>query len=231
MKASGKGASFWILVVAAAFIVAQAAIAAIPSSDGTIFGCYRNRDGELRVIDKEAGKQCKTKETELSWNQEGPPGVPGPVGAPGLSKGFTFNGGSETVIPSGVVVARLPLPPGNYVVTAAVSIRNTDPIEPAFVSCDVQFPDAQGPGRFASLGNRLIGPIEPGPSVTGGRSDTVAWTGFAVLTQQSAAEIHCSLGSIDGIDGGPTFATEAQISAIPVDELTFCRGTACGTAP
>ncbi len=82
---------------------AAAAIAAgaIPSSDGTIQGCYNQDGGNLRVVDN-SGTECGEFETPLNWNQQGPagpkgdtgatgpagpPGPPGPAGADGSSGG------------------------------------------------------------------------------------------------------------------------------------------------
>jgi hypothetical protein len=63
--------------IALAAIVALAAIggvsvatSAIPSGDGSIHACYGS-NGEVRVIDKEAGKTCKKGWTALSWNRQG----------------------------------------------------------------------------------------------------------------------------------------------------------------
>jgi len=42
------------------------AVAAIPSSDGTITACRDNRNGTLRAIDT-AGQTCSSKETQLAW--------------------------------------------------------------------------------------------------------------------------------------------------------------------
>jgi hypothetical protein len=72
------------LAIAAALAVAvpvTAAVAGIPSGDGTIAGCYSRVGGVLRVIDADAGQTCHaTKETAIEWNQRGPEG---PVGATG----------------------------------------------------------------------------------------------------------------------------------------------------
>ncbi len=60
---------------------ATVALAAIPSADGVIHGCYSNTKGTLRVIDDTAA--CTTGETRLTWNQKGQPGPQGPQGEPG----------------------------------------------------------------------------------------------------------------------------------------------------
>lgn len=41
------------------------AVAAIPSSDGTITACRDNKNGTLRAID--TGKTCSARETQLAW--------------------------------------------------------------------------------------------------------------------------------------------------------------------
>ena len=60
------------------------AFAAIPSTNGTINGCWeRAGDGRnLRVIDT-AKESCKVDETAISWNQQGPIGPQGPQGPQG----------------------------------------------------------------------------------------------------------------------------------------------------
>ena len=55
--------------------------AAIPGAGGVINGCYDKGSGALRVVDE--GVACKSKETALSWNQQGQPGAPGAPGQPG----------------------------------------------------------------------------------------------------------------------------------------------------
>jgi hypothetical protein len=61
------------------------ATGAIPGSDGTITACYANSTGRLRVIDTGATppEHCSSKESQVSWNQQGPAGPPGPAGPAG----------------------------------------------------------------------------------------------------------------------------------------------------
>jgi hypothetical protein len=70
------------LVAAAAVAAASLAYAAIPSANGTISAC-KNGDGELNVVDAEAGQTCKGNKQLLTWNQQGPAGPVGPVGPAG----------------------------------------------------------------------------------------------------------------------------------------------------
>ena len=62
--------------------LAALAGAAIPSSDGKIYGCHDKSNGLLRVID--TGKDsCKNSEVAIFWNQAGEPGPQGPKGDKG----------------------------------------------------------------------------------------------------------------------------------------------------
>src|SRR6266542_1481207 len=54
------------------------AYAAIPDTNGVIHACYATKDGTLRVIDNSTVSCNTSKEQELSWNQVGPQGPPGP---------------------------------------------------------------------------------------------------------------------------------------------------------
>ena len=79
------GSSWKLVALAGVIVVASGGIgvAAIPSSsDGKITGCYGNSNGQLRVIDAEAGEQCKNNETQVTWSQTGRRS-PGPAGRRG----------------------------------------------------------------------------------------------------------------------------------------------------
>ena len=76
-----------LIVVGAVALVALAvgiAKAAIPDSGtGEIHGCYQKNQGQLRVIDAQAGATCGPSELGLVWNQIGPTGPSGPSGPSG----------------------------------------------------------------------------------------------------------------------------------------------------
>lgn len=102
-----------VVCVAAAVGMAGAAIAyaTVPSSDGTITGCYsvngaKERGGtELNVVDAQA-TSCARGQTSVSWNQQGPPGTPGTsVTSTALQSGDAScpNGGSEFTAANGNV--------------------------------------------------------------------------------------------------------------------------------
>lgn len=56
-------------------------IASIVGADGTIHGCYAQKNGALRVVAE--GTACNARELSIQWNQQGPKGDKGDRGAPG----------------------------------------------------------------------------------------------------------------------------------------------------
>ena len=71
--------------VGAVVLGASVAVASVPSANGTISGCRTVATGALRVIDTDAGQQCRTGERLLTWNQQGPAGTNGTNGTNGTS--------------------------------------------------------------------------------------------------------------------------------------------------
>jgi hypothetical protein len=72
-----------VAATAALAVAAGAGYAAIPSSNGTVNGCYERKTGLLRVIDKEAGKNCLSFENPIGWSVQGPRGPAGAIGPKG----------------------------------------------------------------------------------------------------------------------------------------------------
>jgi hypothetical protein len=69
-------------VVTAGAISAGIGFATIPDTGGTIHGCYTKSTGTIRVID-DSVTNCKSGETQLTWNVTGPRGAQGPAGPQG----------------------------------------------------------------------------------------------------------------------------------------------------
>lgn len=71
-------ASGLLFAVIAAAIVGGATtavvMASIPDSTGTIHGCYNTNNGNLSVIDSDAGQTCTNKQSPLSWSASGSTG-------------------------------------------------------------------------------------------------------------------------------------------------------------
>lgn len=55
-----------------------------------IYACVKD-NGQVRIVSQNT--PCKDNETTLSWNQQGPQGIPGPTGVPG-PQGSPGSGGS-----------------------------------------------------------------------------------------------------------------------------------------
>jgi hypothetical protein len=51
------------------------------ASAQTINGCVKDKNGALRIVSDPTS--CTSRETPISWNQQGPQGVPGAAGDPG----------------------------------------------------------------------------------------------------------------------------------------------------
>ncbi len=110
-------------VMIAGSAVTTVAVAAVPGTDGMISGCRVLSSGVLRVIDAEAGEQCRTGEQPLDWNQQGVPGPTGETGAPGPSGvsrthvGEQHHGDVVQIGPSGArKIITLTVPAGKYIV-------------------------------------------------------------------------------------------------------------------
>ena len=119
-------------------IAAGIAYAAIPDSGGVIHGCYQKNNGQLRVIDTEAGQTCMLSETSLDFNRTGPQGIQGIQGIQGLpgingTNGTNgtdgtngINGTSAAYTANGTNPLSVSVPAGNYVVLGQVTLRNQD---------------------------------------------------------------------------------------------------------
>lgn len=113
------GKALALVAVGAAGGGAALAVASVPGSSGTISACYGvtaipgsvttvpvTTGANLRIIDPSAGQTCSTdparpQERPLSWNQTGPPGLPGQTGAPGKTQ--TIAGGNTITIGGAVL--------------------------------------------------------------------------------------------------------------------------------
>jgi hypothetical protein len=80
-----SGATIAVITASAVAAVGVASVATgtIPSGNGVINACYATGDGQLRVVDREAGETCPKNFTPLEWNQKGIKGDPGTTGPQG----------------------------------------------------------------------------------------------------------------------------------------------------
>jgi hypothetical protein len=116
------------LGAAAIFVVgAGLASGAIPGAGGVITGCYGTNNGDLRLIDSDAGDGCRNAETPISWNQVGPkgdPGIQGPKGDTGPQGPQGVQGPKGDQGPQGIQGPQGP--PGATDVRVYFSINTTD---------------------------------------------------------------------------------------------------------
>lgn len=142
-------------------------LAAIPSSNGVISGCFVKKSGAVRVLDAELGQTCKKTEQALNWNQQGPAGTPGAQGAKGdqgpagISKAFAIDPNRTYGIPLDhvAIIARLNLPAGTYIAMAKTVIHGADNT-PIGADCWVG-PESEPETRIDMSGITL------GPTVSG----------------------------------------------------------------
>ena len=133
-----------LAAIAVAAVAVSGALAAIPSANGVIHGCYKPIAGTLRVIDADAAAKCTDKEKALNWSVQGPkgdkgdpgqpgppgpqgpsgpPGPPGPQGPAGTST-VTFTGSGRVDLAadaSFTQVASKSLPAGDWAIVAYVN--------------------------------------------------------------------------------------------------------------
>ena len=57
------------------------AVASIPDAGGVIHACYKNSQGQTRIV--ESAADCNPAETPIQWSQTGPAGPSGPAGPTG----------------------------------------------------------------------------------------------------------------------------------------------------
>jgi hypothetical protein len=84
------------MVMATLSIVLLIVFFSVPCFSQTIYGCYHNKNGKLRVVSDHS--LCKKTELPITWNvgggEQGPPGPQGPQGIQG-PKGDMGNPGSQ----------------------------------------------------------------------------------------------------------------------------------------
>jgi hypothetical protein len=70
-----------VLATTAGVAMATRAVSSIVGPDGTIHGCYKVQNGQLRVLS--AGQACGPSELAIEWSKSGPRGATGAAGATG----------------------------------------------------------------------------------------------------------------------------------------------------
>ena len=136
-------------VVALLALSAGIAYATIPDASSRYHACVSSAVGQVRIIDHDAGDNCRESEQHVHWNQSGPTG---PQGAPG---------------PEGPTGPQGPAGPTNLVIREGPT---SDPGGTSVASCNVG-ERATGGGGTAfgdTPGNNGLRVSFPTPLVVGG---------------------------------------------------------------
>jgi hypothetical protein len=176
-----------VLGAAALLAVAAVAGAAIPDSDdGEIHGCYQKNQGQLRVVDAQAGQACRASEEPLVWNQQGVQGEPGPRGP---SDAFSRWNNGELAADNLAAprLLELSVPDGNFATTATAIARNAGAAS-VVVTCQTMHPSGDfdiaqatlAPGERQTLAMNPVG-FSDGPGIVwldcddGGGTVMMSW--------------------------------------------------------
>jgi hypothetical protein len=202
-----------LIVLGAAALLALAvgiAGAAIPdSNDGEIHACFKKNQGQLRVIDAEAGTTCGPAEEELVWSKTGPTGATGPTGPRGPANGYSRWHDPEAVVTNLAPprLLELPVPIGRFVTTATAIVRNNGP-SVALVTCQTMHPS----GDFDLAQAKLA------PAGSAGDTETLAMNPVGFATAPGIIWLDCDSG------GGDIRISWMKISTVQVETLTNTPG-------
>jgi hypothetical protein len=208
-----------ILIAAATTVAAAAGVAyaAIPNSNGVVSACYA-KAGDLRVIDAEAGGQCKSGETALSWSRQGPKGDAGPQGPAGPAgpagpKGdrgpsngfFVRRDGQVITVPHDDfgAVDGINLPAGSFLLFGTARFAQAPSATATSVECIMVDPKN---GFYVT---RALAQLAPGHS-----TDELTLAGSLTLDQATTVDVLCKAGA-----AGVTH-DQLKLDAIEVGSLT-----------
>jgi hypothetical protein len=191
--------------VAALAVSGGIAYATIPGSNGVISACVA-KAGDLRVVDAEAGAQCKSGETTLSWSQQGPKGEQGQTGERGPSNGFFVRRDGQVVsVPYNDfgAVDGINLPAGNFVLFGTARFAQAPFLPATTVECVMLDPQN---GFYVT---RALAHLEPGHN-----QDELTLAGVLILEQPTTADVLCKAGAAGVLHD------QLKLEAIQVSTLT-----------
>jgi hypothetical protein len=168
------------------------------SSTESINACYSQTSGALRRV--ASASECRTSEVFVTWNIQGPQGVPGDSG---ISKVFSYSSGFNApgslnpwtpIVPNNTLVASLNLPAGKYSASGKVLVYSTEGVDVECILATDQF-----------AGGFVDDALDSGPGST-----TINVQGTFELTTAQIVGMWC---------GGHGNWRYAQLSATQVNEI------------
>jgi hypothetical protein len=184
-------------IVAGVGAIATAVQASIPDASGVIHGCYSDRGAsgrngtQLNIVDS-ATSGCSGGQTEIQWNQSGPPGPPGVVNA--YSVHTTTDIDTESSL---TPIATLNVPAaGNYffLTTVSMDLLITNPFD-ITETCEVQF--NAGSLSDVATGFPVINHLQPGSAtIQAFESFPSAGTATLLCMGPSAVAFHARITAL-----------------------------------
>ena len=196
-----------VLLIGATVVVAigvgagYAAAVITSATPQLIQACSLKAVGTLRVVSSPT--QCTKLETPIGWNAQGPPGD---KGDPGVGTAYVFNGGPTNLINGdGLTLAgTMPLPAGNYVVSAKVVVDVTNSTPVSRVACYLD--GSSNRQVFGGIDNSTV-------SVIGDTNEVLTVQGALTLTTAGGVDLKCFATR------GDATLYQPAITALPVANL------------
>jgi hypothetical protein len=183
----------------AAVVVAGAGIAwaTIPDSNGVIHACYKDGNGDLRVVDT-AG-DCRRHETPLD------------LGGPSHGYAVANPGDVPFSSPTSVSILKLGLPAGTFLVHAKTNLFNLPGSDAVFVPCDLRL------AGTTTMLDQIHVILEE--DVTTREASQANVPLQAAVTLGAPGVLHLECAAVTRRTASSVDARFTQIDAVPVDEL------------
>jgi hypothetical protein len=203
--------------IAALIATAIPAIAAAAKPSVTYFACVTNSTGAIRMVGSNA--VCRPGKHKISWNNtgpQGPQGVPGKTGSTGPAGAVTgfidINDPNQQLDSNSRTVATLPLPAGDYLITAKLLANiGTTQASPDNVDCDLV--DSDG-----NLLDFAIAALGLGQNYTA--IEPMTLLGATQLATNGNVQIQCA----DESSNADSVVDAVRITAVPVTGITQSAG-------
>ena len=139
----GRAVSAALLVAVVATGTALASRSVLGEGD-VLYACTQNTSGVLRLVANTG--DCRSTETAVQWNTQGPPGdrgPEGPQGSAGPSSAYSASKGNEVTIPvlsPSNLVTLTEVPAGYYAIFATITVSNLNSQDTTPVLCQLVTP-------------------------------------------------------------------------------------------